>query len=231
MRLQRRAALATAGPRINTAGLRLQRHPPHRRSRAYLEPHSSLPSRHPRRNLRHHTLTKILRTRRTHETLQNHKTLGTHSSAKQGIPQPITFDSSQRSNALDHRALMLALHCTTCSEAVRIRLTVQFAHTYYVYAVSIRRRRPLPLPPGANGVFSSKAFLPDSRRLLVFQSGATSPGAPVIIDLDSGKVDAPILLAKVSLNPATLPRSEVSAVVRPRMPKAAGRRCGCWDGR
>jgi two-component system OmpR family response regulator len=101
MRLQRRAALATAGPRINTAGLRLQRHPPHRRSRAYLEPRSSLPSRHPRRNLRHHTLTKILRTRRTHETLQNPKSLGTHSSAKQGIPQPITFDSSQRSNALD----------------------------------------------------------------------------------------------------------------------------------
>lgn len=73
---------------------------------------------------------------------------------------------------------------------------------------SLTERR-LPLPPGANSVFSSKPFSPDSRRLLAYQSGAASPGAPVIVDLASGKVDAPILLAMASLDPATLPRSEV----------------------
>ena len=69
--------------------------------------------------------------------------------------------------------------------------------------------RPLPLPPGSNAVAPSKPFSPDSRRLLVFQSGATSPGAPVIVDLASGRVDAPIQLAMASLEPATLPRSAV----------------------
>ena len=69
--------------------------------------------------------------------------------------------------------------------------------------------RPLPLPPGSNSVESSKPFSSDSQRLLVLASGATSPGAPVIVDLAGGKVDAPILLAMASLDPATLPRSAV----------------------
>ncbi len=70
-------------------------------------------------------------------------------------------------------------------------------------------QRPLPLPPGSNSLASSKPFTPDSRKLLVSQTGATSPGAPVIVDLASGKVDAPIQLAMASLDPATLPRSAV----------------------
>ena len=69
--------------------------------------------------------------------------------------------------------------------------------------------RTLPLPPGSNVVPASKPFTPDSRRLLVAQTGATSPGAPVIVDLASGRVQAPIQLAMASLDPATLPRSKV----------------------
>ena len=69
--------------------------------------------------------------------------------------------------------------------------------------------RALPLPPGSNSVVGPKPFTPDGRRLLVLQSGATSPGAPVMVDVASGKVDAPIQLAMASLDPATLPASAV----------------------
>jgi dipeptidyl aminopeptidase/acylaminoacyl peptidase len=67
----------------------------------------------------------------------------------------------------------------------------------------------LPLPPGSNGVSASKPFTPDSAKLLVLQSGATSPGAPVVLDVASSKVDAPFQLAMASLDPATLPTSAV----------------------
>ena len=67
----------------------------------------------------------------------------------------------------------------------------------------------LPLPPGSNGVTVAKPFTPDSARLLVLQSGATSPGAPVIVDVASGKVAAPFQLAMASLDPAMLPASAV----------------------
>lgn len=69
--------------------------------------------------------------------------------------------------------------------------------------------RPLPLPPGSNAVGSARPYTPDSRKLLVAQSGATSPGAPVILDIASGRAAAPIQLAMASLAPAALPRSEV----------------------
>lgn len=69
--------------------------------------------------------------------------------------------------------------------------------------------RALPLPPGANAVAGGKPFTPDSKRLLVLQSGATSPGAPVIVDVGSGRVETPFQLAMASLDPATLPRSAV----------------------
>jgi dipeptidyl aminopeptidase/acylaminoacyl peptidase len=69
--------------------------------------------------------------------------------------------------------------------------------------------RPLALPPGASSPLGSKPFAPDSRHLLVLQQGATSPGMPVVVDLAHDTVDAPILLAMASLDPATLPRSSV----------------------
>jgi dipeptidyl aminopeptidase/acylaminoacyl peptidase len=69
--------------------------------------------------------------------------------------------------------------------------------------------RALPLPPGSNSVPAPKPFTPDSTGLLALQTGATSPGAPVIVDVGSGRVDAPIQLAMASLDPATLPRSAV----------------------
>lgn len=67
----------------------------------------------------------------------------------------------------------------------------------------------LPLPPGSNSVGPPKPFTPDSARLLVLQSGAKSPGAPVIVDVASGKVAAPFQLAMASLDPAMLPGSAV----------------------
>ena len=69
--------------------------------------------------------------------------------------------------------------------------------------------RPLPLPPGVNSVASGKPFTPDSRRLLVNQSGSTSPGMPVILDLATGRVDAPFQLAMASLDAKMLPTSSV----------------------
>ena len=77
-----------------------------------------------------------------------------------------------------------------------------------VELASMAERR-LPLPPGSNSVAMAKPFTPDSRRLLIAQTGATSPGAPVIVDVASGKVSAPIRLAMASLDPGTLPRSAV----------------------
>jgi dipeptidyl aminopeptidase/acylaminoacyl peptidase len=68
---------------------------------------------------------------------------------------------------------------------------------------------PVALPPGASYPLGSKPFTPDSKRLLVLQQGATSPGMPVVVDLARDTVDAPILLAMASLDPATLPRSSV----------------------
>ncbi len=75
--------------------------------------------------------------------------------------------------------------------------------------LSTMAERPLPLPPGVNSIASSKPFTPDSRRLLVDQSGSTSPGMPVILDIASGRVNAPFHLAMASLNPKTLPTSSV----------------------
>lgn len=67
----------------------------------------------------------------------------------------------------------------------------------------------LALSPGSNSVGSPKPYTPDSQRLLVLQSGAKSPGAPVIVDVASGRVAAPFQLAMASLDPATLPGSAV----------------------
>ncbi|MBA2934301.1 S9 family peptidase [Sphingomonas sp. CGMCC 1.13654] len=75
--------------------------------------------------------------------------------------------------------------------------------------IATMAERTLPLPPGSNDVAGTKPFSPDSKKLLVIQTGATSPGAPVIIDLATGKVAAPIQLAMASLDPATLPRSAI----------------------
>jgi len=69
--------------------------------------------------------------------------------------------------------------------------------------------RSLPLPPGENYLALPQPFTPDSKKLLVVQSGATSPGAPVVVDVATGAVEAPIRLAMASLDPATLPRSAV----------------------
>lgn len=69
--------------------------------------------------------------------------------------------------------------------------------------------RPLALPPGVSSVANGKPFTPDSKRLLISQSGATSPGMPVILDVATGHVSAPFQLAMASLAPATLPTSRV----------------------
>jgi dipeptidyl aminopeptidase/acylaminoacyl peptidase len=74
--------------------------------------------------------------------------------------------------------------------------------------VSMAERR-LPLSPGSNAVAMMKPFTSDSGRLLIAHTGATSPGAPVVVDVASGRVAAPIQLAMASLDPATLPRSAV----------------------
>ncbi len=80
---------------------------------------------------------------------------------------------------------------------------------FSVVDVATLAERLLPLPPGANYLVSSPSFTPDSKKLLVFHTGATSPGAPVVVDLATGEVAAPIRLAMASLGPVTLPRSAV----------------------
>lgn len=81
--------------------------------------------------------------------------------------------------------------------------------TLSIVDLATMAQRPLPLPPGVNSIASSKPFTPDSRRLLVDQSGSTSPGMPVIIDIASGRVNAPFQLAMATLTPKTLPSSSV----------------------
>lgn len=81
--------------------------------------------------------------------------------------------------------------------------------TLAIVDLATMTERPLPLPPGVNTVANGKPFTPDSKRLLVSQSGATSPGMPVIVDLFGGNVSAPFQLAMASLDPKSLPTSSV----------------------
>lgn len=81
--------------------------------------------------------------------------------------------------------------------------------TLAVVDLATMAERPLALPPGVNAVANGKPFTPDSRRLLDSQTGAASPGMPVIVDLSSGSVSAPFQLAMASLDPKTLPTSNV----------------------
>ena len=81
--------------------------------------------------------------------------------------------------------------------------------TLAVVDLATMTERPLPLPPGVNAVANGKPFTPDSKRLLVSETGAASPGMPVIVDLSSGNVSAPFQLAMASLDPKTLPTSNV----------------------
>jgi dipeptidyl aminopeptidase/acylaminoacyl peptidase len=81
--------------------------------------------------------------------------------------------------------------------------------TLAVVDLATMAERPLPLPPGVNRAANGKPFTRDSNRLLVSQSGATSPGMPVIVDLAKGNVSAPFQLAMASLDPKTLPLSRV----------------------
>ena len=81
--------------------------------------------------------------------------------------------------------------------------------TLSIVDLATMAERVLPLPPGVNSVASGKPFTPDSKRLLVTQSGATSPGMPVIVDVASGRVSAPFQFAMASLDPTTLPTSVV----------------------
>lgn len=69
--------------------------------------------------------------------------------------------------------------------------------------------RDLALPPGVNVAASDKPFSRDGNRLLIIQSGATSPGMPVILDIPTGQVSAPFQLAMASLDPKTMPTSMV----------------------
>jgi dipeptidyl aminopeptidase/acylaminoacyl peptidase len=81
--------------------------------------------------------------------------------------------------------------------------------TLAVVDLATMTERPLPLPPGVNAVANGKPFTPDSKRLLVSETGAASPGMPVIVDLSSGNVSAPFQLAMASLDAKTLPTSNV----------------------
>jgi Tol biopolymer transport system component len=61
------------------------------------------------------------------------------------------------------------------------RTTLSLAHT------STMVQRDLALPPGVNVAANDKPFSRDGNRLLIIQSGATSPGMPVIVDIPTGQ--------------------------------------------
>jgi dipeptidyl aminopeptidase/acylaminoacyl peptidase len=71
------------------------------------------------------------------------------------------------------------------------------------------RERVLPMPPGAHALGAGQPFSPDSRRLYIIRQGANAPQAPAILDLHTGVLDAPVQLAMASLDPSTLPRSQI----------------------
>jgi len=67
----------------------------------------------------------------------------------------------------------------------------------------------LPIPPGSNTLGAGQPFSPDSSRLFVTRQGANSPQAPAIVDIQTGVLDTPVQLAMASLEPDTLPRSQI----------------------
>lgn len=75
--------------------------------------------------------------------------------------------------------------------------------------VATMAERTLPMPPGANGLASDHPFSPDSRQLLVLQSGADSPTNLAILDLATGHTRPATALAMASLLPEGLPKSRV----------------------
>lgn len=89
----------------------------------------------------------------------------------------------------------------TTSEDGRTRLTL--------VALATMAERTLPMPPGANGLGADHPFSPDSRSLLVMQSGADSPTNLAILDLASGRSRPATALAMASLLPEGLPKSRV----------------------
>lgn len=69
--------------------------------------------------------------------------------------------------------------------------------------------RRLPLPPGVNALASDHPFSPDSRSLLIEQSGANAPVDLVILDLATGKTQTVTALAMASLQRDNLPKSRI----------------------
>jgi dipeptidyl aminopeptidase/acylaminoacyl peptidase len=87
------------------------------------------------------------------------------------------------------------------SEDGRTRMTL--------VSVATMAERTLPMPPGDNGLASDHPFSPDSRELLVLQSGADSPTNLAILDLATGHTRPATALAMASLLPEGLPKSRV----------------------
>jgi dipeptidyl aminopeptidase/acylaminoacyl peptidase len=69
--------------------------------------------------------------------------------------------------------------------------------------------RPLAIPPGVNSTSGNQPFTPDSRQLLVFHSGADTPGELQSFDIAAGRMSPLTHLAMASLAPEHLPKSRI----------------------
>lgn len=69
--------------------------------------------------------------------------------------------------------------------------------------------RRLALPPGVNRGAPGRSFSPDGRQLLVGHSAGNAPPELLVIDIGTGVARPLIRTAMASLDPATLPPSEV----------------------
>jgi dipeptidyl aminopeptidase/acylaminoacyl peptidase len=74
---------------------------------------------------------------------------------------------------------------------------------------STMAERPLNFAPGVASVAGDDAFAPDSRRLLVLQSGADTPTDLHMLDARTGAAKPITRMAMASLNPANLPKSQI----------------------
>ncbi|MEM9897832.1 MAG: S9 family peptidase [Pseudomonadota bacterium] len=90
-----------------------------------------------------------------------------------------------------------------------VRTNIDARSTLSTFNLRKRREKPISIPAGVSSIRGTPPVSPDGRKLLVYRSGANSPGALLIYDIETDQSDRVTNLAMASLRPETLPTSEV----------------------
>jgi dipeptidyl aminopeptidase/acylaminoacyl peptidase len=92
-----------------------------------------------------------------------------------------------------------------------VRTSADGRDTLSLVDVAAAAERPLAFPPGGNSEATSgtRAFAPDSRRILIYHGAADTPGELYVADSAAGTSTQLTHLSMGSLDPARLPKSTI----------------------